>query len=97
MEFAVDACYLLRPALQHRSLTRMHFYLLVILIGYVYVILAMSLAMEGWLSGLALFFSMGVLPVWLVAKALARRRKPALGPAARQPDGRHAEQDQGEL
>ena len=97
MEFPVEACYWLRPVLQHRCLARMHFYLLIILIGYGYVILAMTFTAESWLSGLAIFLSMGVLPVWLVAKALARRRKPALGPLAGQPDGEDAAQDQRQL
>ncbi len=72
-------------------------YFLITAIGYGYIILMMTITADSIWSGLAVFFGLGVIPLWLLRKALGRHAKPALRPAADQPDSQHPSQDQRDL
>lgn len=72
-------------------------YFLIIAIGYGYIVLMMTITAQSIWSGLAVFIGLGVIPLWLLRKALGRHTKKTFRPIADQPDGQHPGQDQRDL
>ena len=70
----------------------------IIAIGYAYVIFMVALVVimgGAWLKGVAIALFLGVLPLWVLVKAMPRRRlHVGLRQGARAPDGEHPQADE---